>query len=102
MKKILILFLLLTPFVFNVQKAFAGVGQSAVVSPPAPVATAPIQRAVTANGDTVAIREIVKEKDPCEKCECYCKYYVLIVFIACPILIFIVIVLVLHRMAPRF
>lgn len=60
----LILFLILTPFVFDSQKAFAGAGQNVAAAPPAPIVSAPTQRAVTANGDTVAIREIVKEKDP--------------------------------------
>ena len=60
----LILFLILTTFVFDSQKAFAGAGQNVAAAPPAPIVSAPTQRAVTANGDTVAIREIVKEKDP--------------------------------------
>lgn len=101
MRKLILILLLLTPFVFDSQKAFAGAGQS-IVAAPAPIVSVPMQRAVTANGDTVAIREIVKEKDSCEQCECYCEYYVLIVFAVCPILLFIVIVLVLRRMAPRY
>lgn len=93
MRKLLILWILLTPFVFNSQKAFAGAGQSAVVSPPAPIVIAPTQRAVTANGDTVAIREIVKEKDPCEKCECELQFtytnlfWVVLAFLAICILL---------------
>lgn len=66
--KFLIILLIAWSFVFSGQKTFAR--DTAIVLPPAPTYTAVQQRAVTANGDTIAIREIVKEKVPCEKCEC--------------------------------
>ena len=99
---VLLLFLAWS-FVFSGQKTFAR--DADVVLPPAPTYTAARQRAVTANGDTVAIREIVKEKDPCEKCECACKYDIWIygigAVIICLVCFFIFLVWLSNRMSPR-